>query len=96
MSIVVHFEPVGLTRQQYDEVRRGLEEAGAWPPDGMQLHVLYGTEGNLRVTEMWESPEQFDAFGERLLPMLAERGVQATGRPEVFEVHTLEQPRAMA
>ncbi|MGY1641896.1 hypothetical protein ACI782_12295 [Geodermatophilus sp. SYSU D00703] len=97
MSIVVHFEPVGLTRQQYDEVIRRMEEAGAWPPDGMQLHVLFGTEGNLRVTEIWESAEQLRSFGEQhLLAVLEEVGVQTTGEPEVFEVHELEQPRTMA
>jgi hypothetical protein len=96
MSIVVRFPTVGLTRQQYDEVSRRMEEAGAWPPDGMQLHVLFGTEGDLRVSEIWESPEQLRAFGEQLLPVLNEAGVQTAGEPEVFEVHVLEQPQAMA
>ena len=97
MSVVVHFQPVGLTRQQYDEVSRRMEEAGVWPPNGMQLHVLFGADGNLRVTEVWESSEQLRAFGEQhLLPVLNEVGVQTTGEPEVFEVHALEQPRTMA
>ena len=52
MSIVVRHQVVGLTRQQYDEVSRRLEEAGAWPPDGLQLHVLFGTEGDLKVSEV--------------------------------------------
>lgn len=67
-----------------------------WPPDGMQLHVLFGTEGDLKVSEIWESPEQLSAFGERLLPVLNEVGVQATGEPEIFEVHNLEQLRTTA
>ena len=96
MSIVVRFPVVGLTRQQYDEVNRRLEETGLWPPDGMQLHVLFGTEGELRVSEIWESPEQLRAFGERLLPVLNEVGVQAAGEPEVFEVHNVERPRTTA
>jgi hypothetical protein len=96
MSILVRFSVVGLTRQQYDEVNRRLEEAGMWPPDGMQLHVLFGTEGDLKVSEIWESSEQLTAFGEQLLPVLNEVGVQATGEPEVFEVHNLEQPQTTA
>jgi hypothetical protein len=96
MSIVVRFPVVGLTRQQYDEVNRRLEEAGMWPPDGMQLHVLFGTEGDLKVSEIWESAQQLSAFGEQLLPMLNEVGVQAAGEPEIFEVHNLEQLRTTA
>ena len=96
MSIVVRYPVVGLTRQQYDEVSRRMEEAGAWPPDGLQLHVLFGTEGDLKVSEIWESPEQLTAFREQMLPVLNEVGVQVAGEPEVFEVHELEQPRTTA
>jgi hypothetical protein len=96
MSIVVRHQVVGLTRQQYDEVSRRLEEAGAWPPDGLQLHVLFGTEGDLKVSEIWESPEQFRALREQLLPALNEVGVQMAGEPEVFEVHELELPQRTA
>jgi hypothetical protein len=96
LSIVVRFPVVGLTRQQYDEVNRRLEEAGMWPPEGMQLHVLFGAEGDLKVSEIWESPQQLTAFSKQLLPVLNEVGVQAAGEPEVFEVHNLEQPGTTA
>ena len=33
------------------------------------------------------SCEQFEAFGERLLPILAEAGIEFSGPPEIFEVH---------
>jgi hypothetical protein len=88
MSIVVRFAPDSLTAQKYDEVRRRLEEADAWPPDGMDYHVCFGSEGSLRVSEIWDSQEQLEAFGKRLLPVLAEVGINA-GEPEVFEVHNI-------
>ena len=96
MSIVVRHQPVGMTRQQYDEVTRRIEGAGAWPAAGLQLHVLFGSEGDLKVSEIWESEEHFRAFGEQLLPVLSEVGVQMGGDPEVFEVHELEQPQTTA
>ena len=96
MSVVVRYPVVGLTRRQYDEVSRRMEEAGVWPPDGLQMHVLFGTEGDLKVSEIWESSQQLTAFGERLLPVLNEVGVQAAGEPEIFEVHNLEQVRTTA
>ena len=96
MSVVVRYPLVGLTRQQYDEVSRRMEAAGAWPPDGLTLHVLFGTEGDLKVSEIWESEEQCRAFGEQMQPVLDEVGGQLAGDPEFFEVHELQQPQTTA
>ena len=90
MSIVVRFPPSNVTRQQYDAVRNALTEAGDWPPEGCQVHVCFGDEQDIRVSEVWESPEQLEAFGEKLRPRLEEAGIQLTGEPEVFEVHVVE------
>ena len=88
MSVVVRFSPASLTADQYDESIRRLEEAGDFPPDGLDYHVCFGTEGNLLVSEIWDSPEQLEAFGERLMPLLAEVGIEP-GEPTVFEVHNI-------
>ena len=89
MSIVVRFSPTSLTREKYDEVIRRLEAAGGFPPEGLALHVLFGPDDNLRVSEIWDSPEQFAAFGERLMPILTDVGVGFAGEPEIFEAHNL-------
>ena len=89
MSIVVSFNPRNVTREKYDESLRRIKEAGQWPPDGMDYHVLFGSEGNLRVSEIWDSREQLQAFGERLMPILADVGIEFSGEPEIFEVHNL-------
>jgi len=90
MSIVVRFPASNLTRQQYDSVRNALTGAGDWPADGCELHVLFGDEGDLRVSEVWESREKFEAFGEKLGPRIEEAGIQMPGDPEVFEAHLVE------
>ncbi len=90
MSVVVRHQPIGLTREQYDEVSRRMEGAGAWPPDGLDMHVLFGTEGDLRVSEIWDSEEQFRAFAGRLTAALDEVGVGYSD-PEVFEAHEYEK-----
>ena len=89
MSIAVRITPSNMTRQQYDSVRNALTDSGDWPTDGCQLHVLFGDEGDLRVSEVWESQEHFNAWGERLVPVLAEVGVDLPSQPEVFEVHNI-------
>lgn len=91
MSIVVRFPPSGTTKEQYYQVRNALTEAGDWPADGAQVHVSFGDESDIRVSEIWESREKFEAFGETLRPRLEEAGIQIAGEPEVFEVHELDR-----
>jgi hypothetical protein len=88
MSIVVRFHPANLTAEKYDATTKQLEEAGVpWPPDGLDHHICFGEEGSLNVSEIWDSREQWQAFGEQLMPVLTEAGIEFSGEPEVFEVH---------
>lgn len=92
MSIVVRYHPVNLTAEQYDGSTRKIEEAGiGFPPEGVELHVCFGSDGDLQVSEIWDSREQFQAFGARLMPVLAEIGITFSAEPDVFEVHNLEK-----
>jgi hypothetical protein len=89
MSIVVRFTPSSPpTTEQYDGVVRTLEEQGDFPPDGLDVHVAFDADGNFRVDEIWDSREQFDKFGERLMPVLSDAGIDP-GEPEVFEVYNI-------
>ena len=86
MSILVRFAPASGTIEQYDETVRLLEEGGDFPPEGLEYHCCFVVDGNLRVSEVWDSREQLDAFGERLRPVLADVGIDP-GEPELLEVH---------
>lgn len=88
MSILVRFAPASLTADMYDETVRRLEESGDFPPEGLDYHCCFGTDGSLKVSEIWDSPEQFEAFGERLMPILADVGIDP-GEPEVIEIHNV-------
>ena len=90
MSVVLRFPPSNVSKQQYDTVRSAVEGAGEWPPDGCRLHVCFGPEDDIRVSELWESAEKAQAFGEKLGPRLQEAGIQLSGEPEVFDVHVYE------
>jgi hypothetical protein len=90
MSILVRFPPApGATTEQYDESLRRLEESGDFPPDGLEYHVAFVSGGDLRVSEIWDSREQMEAFGQRLMPLLAEMGINLAGEPEILEVHNI-------
>jgi hypothetical protein len=88
MSILARFTPQGMTSQQYDEVIRKLNAAGEFPPDGMEFHVCFGSDGDLRVSEIWESQQKMGLFGERLMPILAEAGINP-GEPEFLAIHNV-------
>jgi hypothetical protein len=89
MSILVRFEPESATStEQYDETVRRLEEGGDFPPDGLDYHVCFLVDGNLRVSEIWDSREQFEAFGEKLMPLLADVGIEP-GEPTQLEIHNI-------
>jgi hypothetical protein len=90
MSVLIRLAPQGMTRDQYESVKSSLEEAGDWPADGCQIHVCFGDEGNLRVSEIWEYKEKLEAFGETLRPRLEEAGIQMSGEPELLDVVSLQ------
>lgn len=90
VSFLVRFTPTSLTAAKYDETIRRLEEGdGTFPPDGLELHVCFGSDGDLRVSEIWDSREQFEAFGERLIPILTDAGIEFSGPPEELAVHNI-------
>ena len=92
MSILVRFQPKGLTTEQYDEVvRREKSDLGdRFPPDGRDYHVCFGSDGDLLVSEIWDSPEKLQAYYEILMPIISEVGVELSAEPEVIEIHSIE------
>ena len=43
----------------------------------------------MRVSEVWDSREQLQAFGDQLMPILAEIGIELSGEPEIVEVQNI-------
>jgi hypothetical protein len=72
----------------YDEIIRRLQAAGAGAPSGRSYHVAFGEGGGLKVVDVWDSQEDFDAFGQTLMPILAELGVDP-GQPRIEAVHNV-------
>jgi len=59
------------------------------PPRASLFAVAFGPEDDMRVSEIWDSKEQFEAYGQRLMPILTDIGIEFSGGPEIFEVHNL-------
>ena len=90
MSILIRYAPSSLTREQYDKVNEILQ-AGAsdGPSPTMQLHVLFGEEPRLRVSEIWDSEDVWQEFWDsHLKAALSEAGVDVSD-PERLPVQEL-------
>ena len=86
MSVLIRFSPPALTAEQYDTVVARLNEEGVFPAEGLDYEVCFGSQGNLKVSQVWDTKEHMEAFGQRLMPILQEVGIDP-GQPEVVEVH---------
>ena len=86
MAILIRFTPSGMTAEQYNRVGQKLQDLGDWPPQGLLAHVCFGSSGNLSVSEVWESRQQLEQFGEKLMPVLQEESIDISGDPEILEV----------
>ena len=93
MPIVAVFEAPGLTQQNYEETVRRLtgknrmSSPSDWPVEGLLVHVAGQSAKGFRVVDVWTSEEAFRRFGEKLIPVLREVGIE--GEPEVYPSHTL-------
>ena len=90
MPIAVYFHPEAMSAAQYDEVIKKLEAADQGSPKGRTHHSSFGPENALMVYDVWDSQEDFDAFGQTLMPILGELGVDP-GQPQVMPVHNIIQ-----
>jgi len=88
MAQAFYFRPNGFSSATYDEVLKRLEDAGAGAPAGRLYHVAWETDGKIEVFDVWDSQESFDAFGETLVPIMAELGADP-GQPSVSKVHNI-------
>ena len=88
MPFVFHFKHGGFTTGKYHEVLDKLSAAGLGSPKGRSHHVCHGDPNNLEVTDVWSSMEEFQDFGNTLMPILASMDLQL-GQPEISEVHNI-------
>jgi hypothetical protein len=92
MGILVRYHPTNVTPETYDKVNKQITESGDWPPDGFVYHVCFGSHDDLKVSEIWDSREQFEASAPQRMPILEAAGIEFAGEPEVLDVYNIETP----
>jgi hypothetical protein len=94
MAIAIYFSPpVPMTAQQYGETVKRLAKAGAGHPTGRLYHACFGTSDSVNVFDVWTSQAAFDKFGQTLMPILQQLGVDS-GQPQVMGLHNVIVPPA--
>ncbi|HZU74187.1 MAG TPA: hypothetical protein VE990_15600 [Acidimicrobiales bacterium] len=89
MAIAVQLDFAGATLQQYDEIiaKMGFRKGGPGGPGGI-FHWVTATDGGLRVTDVWETKEDFEKFAaEKIGPISQDVGLPNPPQVEFFEVH---------
>ncbi len=94
MRTVVSLKWDGATPDQYDELRK-LVNWEANRPKGGVFHVAGFSNNTLRITDIWESEQDFNDFVQnRLMPGVAQLGIQGEPQVEMFPVHAIFVPDA--
>jgi hypothetical protein len=95
MAIGIYFAPAAMSAPQYDECIKLLKKAGAGNPPGRSYHASFGPKDKLMVFDIWTSQKAFDKFGQTLMPILAQIGIDP-GQPQVMDVHKVIVPAPKA
>jgi hypothetical protein len=92
VAVTMMMDWPGVTADEYDAVR----ELVGWErdaPAGGMAHVATLTADGLRVTDVWESAEDFQRFvDERLMPGVRQVGIAGEPNVEIFPNHALYIP----
>ncbi len=87
MAVAIEMRFSGATLAQYDEVMR-LMDLGEAAPEGALFHWVAATDDGIKVVDVWETMEQFDAFArENIGPNTQKAGVPGPPEMTTYEVH---------
>ena len=91
MAFGLYFRPTGFSPATYDEAIKQLEQAGAGfgSVPGRTFHCAMVVDGAIQVFDVWESTEQFQKFGETLVPIMNKLGADP-GEPQITTVHNVQ------
>ena len=92
-QVVMSMRWRGVTPEQYEKAREVVNWEGD-VPDGAALHVAGFDDHGIRVTDVWDSAEQFQAFVEsRLMPGVQEVGIEGEPEIEIFPAQNVFNAR---
>lgn len=92
MPVMMMMQWNGVTREQYDAVRKIVNFEGNVPKGGL-FHVAAFADDGLHVTDVWERAEDFQAFVEqRLMPGVQQAGIKGEPKVNILPAHNVFTP----
>lgn len=89
MSVAMHMKWAGVTPEQYNKVRELTEQDNSHPKGGL-FHAVWFDGSGIRITDVWESADDFNNFVQtRLMKATAEAGIQGQPEVEIHPLHTM-------
>lgn len=91
MALGVYFAVKGMTAEKFAAVHEQLAAIGQANPPGRSFHVGFHVGEGIHVFDVWDSQEAFGAFGQHLMPILAEMEIDP-GEPQIGEIELMTTP----
>ena len=90
MAVAIEMSFKGATLAQYDQVMQmmSLGDGTRPSPAGALFHWAAETDDGIRVVDVWETQEQFDAFAQAEIgPYSQQAGIPSPPETTVYPVH---------
>ena len=91
VAIGIYFPVQNMDVDKFAQVHERLSAIGQANPPGRTVHAGFNVGGEVKVFDIWDSPESFEAFGAHLMPILGELGIDA-GEPLIGEIDRTIEP----
>ena len=96
MAVLMLMQWDNVTPAQYDAVRKIVDFENQ-PPRGGLFHVASFDDKGLRIADLWERAEDFQAFVEqRLMPGVQKAGIEGEPKVSVFPAYNVFTPGYVA
>ena len=91
MALGIYFAVTGMTVEKYHKVLQQLAAIGQADPPGRTFHAGFHVGDGIHVFDVWDSQETFAAFGQHLMPILQQNGVDP-GEPRIGPIEMTRMP----
>lgn len=91
MALAIYYPVKNMPADKFREVHRRLDAIGQANPPGRSFHVGFHVDDEIQVVDVWDDMQTFAAFGEHLMPILADLGIDP-GEPQISETELIVIP----
>lgn len=92
MSVMMKMHWAGITKEQYESLRKSVNWEGN-RPKGANFHIAAFDDKGIHVVDLWDAAEDFNNFVEkRLTPEVMKLGISSQPQVDILPVHAIYAP----